>query len=159
MRAISFLICVLGLSCASLAQTNQAFWANLNTLRPGQKIQIVDATSKKHSGTLLNISGTAISFKDLAGEQTLQKEDIRSVKLMENNHRLRNTLIVGGVGAGVGAGIGAATHKSCSSQSFCFDIGGKAIPAAIGAVAGGLGGAVIGALLPVHSTIYSVNSH
>lgn len=159
MRAILFLICVLGLSSASLAQTNQASWANLNTLRPGQKIQIVDATSKKYSGTFLNISETAISFKETAGEQALQKQDVHSVKLIKTNHRLRNTLIVGGVGAGVGAGIGAATHTSCSSQSFCVDPGGKAIPVAIGAVAGGLGGAVLGALLPVQSTIYSVNSH
>jgi hypothetical protein len=81
------------------------------------------------------------------------------VKLLENKHRLRNTLIVAGVGAGVGAAIGAASHKSCSSQSFCLDIGGSALPAGGGAVLGGVGGAVVGALLPSHSTIYRVSSH
>jgi len=78
---------------------------------------------------------------------------------MENKHRLRNTIIVAGVGAGVGAGIGAALHKSCSSQSFCVDIGGAALPAGVGAVIGGVGGAVVGVLLPSHTTIYHVSSH
>ena len=75
---------------------------------------------------------------------------------MEHKHRLRNALIVAGVGAGVGAGIGAALYKPCSSQSFCLDIGGAALPAGVGAVLGGVGGAVIGILLPSHSTIYQV---
>jgi hypothetical protein len=160
MRKILFLVCLLGLSCASLAQTKQASWANLTALRSGQKIQIVDMTSKKHSGTFANVSDAAISYTETAGERTIQKQDVRSVKLMENKHRLRNTLIVAGVGAGVGAGIGAATHKSCSAQqSFCLDIGGRALPAGIGAVVGGLGGAVVGALLPSHSTIYDMGPH
>ena len=66
----------------------------------------------------------------------------------ENKHRLRNTIIVAGVGAGVGAGIGAALHKPCSSKSFCLDVGGAALPAAVGAVLGGVGGAVVGVLCP-----------
>jgi hypothetical protein len=41
---------------------------------------------------------------------------------------LRNTIIVAGVGAGMGAVIGAALHRPCSSQSFCLDIGGAALP-------------------------------
>jgi hypothetical protein len=75
---------------------------------------------------------------------------------MDHKHRLRNTFIVAGVGAGVGAGIGAALHKPCSSESFCLDIGGAALPAGVGAVLGGVGGAVVGILLPSHSTIYQV---
>jgi len=156
MRKILFMVC-LGLPCASLAQTKQASWANLTALRSGQKIQIVDMTSKKHSGTFANVSDAAISYTEIAGERTIQKQDVRRVNLMENKHRLRNTLIVAAAGAGVGAGIGAATHKSCAQQSFC--VGGKALPAGIGAVIGGVGGAVVGALLPSHSTIYDVGPH
>jgi hypothetical protein len=108
MRKILFLICVLGIPCASWSQTNQASWANLSTLRAGQKIQVVEMNSKKHSGTFVNVSDTAIWYKEAAGEQAIQRHDVRSVKLMENKHRLRNTLIGGAVGAGAGAGIGAA---------------------------------------------------
>jgi hypothetical protein len=159
MRKIFLLLFVLGLSCAAFAQTDRASWANLSGLRPGQKIQVVGMASKKHSGNFVSISETAISYRETTGEQSIPKQDVLSVKLMENRHRLRNTLIVAGVGAGVGAGIGAALHKPCSSQSFCLDIGGAALPAGIGAVLGGVGGAVVGILLPSHSTIYQVSSH
>jgi hypothetical protein len=159
MGKIFLLLIVLGPSCAAFAQTDRASWANLKGLQPGQKIQVVGTTSKKHSGNLVSISDTTISYRETNGEQSIPREDVLSVKLMQNKHRLRNTLIVAGVGAGVGAGIGAATHKGCSSQSFCLDIGGAALPAGIGAVVGGLGGAVTGALLPSHSTIYQVSPH
>ncbi len=167
MRGTLFLICVLGTSFASGAQTDQASWANLSALVVGQKIQIVDMNSKKHSGTFVHVSDTAISYQESAGEQTIEKQDVRSVRLMNYKHRLRNTLIGmgigGGVGAGVGAGIGAATFHSCSSKSFCIQPVGQGgqtgIAAAFGFAGGAAVGAVVGALSPSHSTIYSVKTH
>jgi hypothetical protein len=160
MRKSLSLICVLALSCVSwAAQTNRATWANLSGLQAGQKIQIVDMNSKKHSGTFVSVSGTTLSYQDSAGEQTIQKQDVRSVKLMKNKDRLRNILIGGAVGAGAGAGIGAATNHPCSSQGFCIQPIGKGGAAGIGAVVGFVGGAVVGVLLPSHEMIYSVNSH
>jgi hypothetical protein len=162
-RKTSFLICVLSTSFASGAQTDQASWANLNALQAGQKLQIVDMNSKKHSGTFVNVSDIAISYQGTAGEQTIQKQDVRSVKLMESKHRVRNTLVGMGVGGGVGAGIGAATFHSCSSQRFCIQPVGKGgqtgIVAVIGFAGGAAVGAVVEALLPGHSTIYRVNPH
>jgi hypothetical protein len=160
MPKICLLLFVLGLTCAAFAQTDRASWANLSGLQPGQRIQVVGITSKKHSGNFVSISDTAISYREMQGERSIPKQDVLSVKLMDHKHRLRNTLIAAGVGAGVGAGIGAALNKSCpSQQSFCLDIGGAALPAAGGAVLGGLGGAVVGFLLPSHSTIYQVSPH
>jgi hypothetical protein len=154
MRKILFLICVLGLSCVSLAQVDQASWANLDELRTGQNIQVVEIASKKHSGVFVSVSDTAITYRDTAGQQTAQKLDIRSVKLMENTHRLRNTFIGAGVGAAVVGGMGAAT--SCSTDH-CFL--GRGVGTAIGAVIGGVGGAIVGVLLPSHGMIYNVSSH
>ena len=148
-RSILFLIFCSGIPCALLAQANQASWWNLSGLQPGQRIQVVGMTSKKHSGSFVSISDTAISYRETNGQQSIPKQEVLSVKLMEHKHRLRNTLIVAGVGAGVGAGIGAALHKSCSSQSFCLDVGGAALPAGIDAVLGRLGGAVVEILLPL----------
>ena len=159
MRKGLFLMCVLGLACVSWAQTSRASWTNLSALQVGQKIQIVDMNAKKHSGTFVNISDTAISYQEAAGEQTIQKQDVRSVKLMENKHRLRDTVIWGAVGAGAGAGIGAAVVRSCSSPSFCIQPVGRGGLAGVGAAVGFAGGAVVGALLPSHKMIYSVNSH
>jgi hypothetical protein len=157
-RTTLFLTLCLGMPCVSLAQTAQGSWAKLSTLQPGQNIQVVETTSKKHSGAFVSVSDAAISYRGNAGEHSISKQDVRSVKLMQNTHRLRNTLLVGAAGAGVGAAIGAATHHGCSTQSFCIDVGGRALPSGIGAVIGGLGGAVVGVVLPSHSTIYNVSS-
>jgi len=159
MRKVLFLVCVLGLPCVLPAQVNQPSWTSLSSLQSGQNIQIVDTVSKKYTGAFISVSDTAVSLRDTSGEKSIQKQDVRSVKLMVNKHRLRNTLIGAGVGAGVGAGIGAAVYKPCSAPSFCIDVGGRALPTGIGAVVGGLGGAVVGALLPSHSTLYSASSH
>jgi hypothetical protein len=165
MRKTLFLLCIFGLPGASLAQTIQLSWANLSALQAGQNIQVTDTASKKHSGTFASASDTALAYRDTSGEHSIQKQDVRSVKLTANKHRGRNTLIggaVGGaVGAGVGAAIGAATHQGCAPGAFCLDIIGEGGSAGIGAALGFLGGAitggVVGALLPSHSTIYSVN--
>jgi hypothetical protein len=153
MRKLLFLVCALGLPCASLAQSHQAAWASLSALHPGQNIEVTDTTSKTRPGTFLSVSDMAISFTDSSGEKTVQKQDVRSVKLMANQHRLRNTVIGAGVGAGAGAGIVAGTWESGGF------LGGKGVGAAVGAVIGGISGAVVGALLPSHSTIYRVPSH
>jgi len=151
MRNIWFLICVLGIACTSWAQGDKDSWANLSALRPGQKIQIVEMNSKKHSGIFVSFSEAAILYQDAAGGQTIPRQEIRRVKLMENKHRLRNTLIGGAVGAGVGAGIGAGSWENNGY------LGSKGVGAAVGATIGAAVGAVIGALVPTHHTIYSAN--
>jgi len=166
MRNILLLLCVFGMSYASQAQSDKASWKNLSTLQTGQKIQIVDMNSKKHSGAFLKFSDAAIRYQDTAGDQSIPKQDVRRVKLMENRHRIRNTLIGAGVGAGGGAVIGAVANHPCvpnpPSQQFPNCLGAnisKGATAGIGAVLGIAAGAVVGALVPTHSTIYSVNAN
>jgi thiamine pyrophosphate-dependent acetolactate synthase large subunit-like protein len=157
MRRLLLLICILGVSSAARTRSQAGDWENLNALRAGETIQVRELNKTKITGTFLNVTEAAIALQADAGAQSIQRQDVRSVKRMKNRHRLRNALILGGVGAGVGAGIGAAAHHPCpASQSLCFDIGGRSLPAGIGAVAGFLGGGTVGALLPDHETIYSV---
>jgi hypothetical protein len=158
MRKLLFLICVVPISCASWAQGDQASWTNLSTLHAGQRIQVVETNSKKHSGTFVSFSETAITYEETAGEQSIPKLNVRRVKLMENKHRLRNAIIGGAVGAGVGAGIGAAAKPSCTGND-CLNVIGKGAVAGIGAVAGFAVGAVVGVLLPSRHTVYSANTH
>ena len=159
MRKSLYLICVLATTLASWAQSKTAAWANLNTIAPGARIQVIATGLARHSGSFVSVSDMGLFYKETLGEQSIPKQNVLQVKLMKNKHRLRNTLLIAGVGAGVGAGIGAATHKSCPPQGFCLDIGGAALPAAVGVVLGGSGGAVVGAFLPSHQTIYDVASH
>jgi len=158
MRKALFLICVLAIPCASSAQGDKTSWTNLSILHPGQKIQVVETNSKKHSGTFVSFSETAIVYEDAAGGQTIPRQDVRRVKLSENKHHLRNALIGGAVGAGVGAGIGAAAEPSCTGND-CINVIGKGAVAGIGAVVGFGVGAVVGVSLPSHHTVYSVKSN
>jgi hypothetical protein len=150
MRKILFLACILGMRCLLSAQDNRTSWSNLSVLHPGQRVQIVEINLTKHSGTFVNFSDTALSYHQPAGEQTLRKEDVKSVKLTER-HRLRNTLIGGAVGAGAGAGVVAGSWEDRGY------LGGKGVGAEVGAAFGFIGGAIVGALLPNHRMIYSAN--
>jgi hypothetical protein len=153
-----FLICVLAMPCASWAQSNPASWENLNTLQAGEKIQVVEINSKKVSGTFVNVSDAAISLQEKASQEMVQRQDVRSVKLRKHQHRLRNTLIGAAIGAGAGAGIGTVGHRQGSLQNPNGTIISPGQGAAIGAVLGLVGGAVVGALIPSHKTIYRVKS-
>jgi hypothetical protein len=147
-RIILFLICFVGVPCGSLAQTNQTSWANLSRLKTGEKIEIVEMTSKKHLGTFVDVSESAILYRDRVGEQSILKQNVRSVKLAESKKRLRSALIGAGVGAGAGAGITAAAWEN---NGF---LGSKGTGAAVGAVLGGVSGAIVGSMLPDHKTVY-----
>jgi hypothetical protein len=142
MRIFWILACLLAMPSVASAQ-----WENLNTLQAGQKIQVLQ-TSKKDSGTFLSVSDKEISLQGKSGTQSIHRQDVRSVKLMENKHRLRNTLIGTAVGAGAGAGISAAAWEP---RGFA---GGRGTGAAVGAVIGAVGGTIVGALWPSHETIY-----
>ena len=159
MRKFLFAICVCAAVCTLQAQRNPANWENLKALHAGDKIQVRELNSTKVTGAFSVFSDASISLMADGTSQVIQKQDVQSVKLMKNRHRLRNTLILAGVGAGVGAGIGAAQHKSCpSTQTFCLDIGGRTFPAAIGGMIGLLGGGIAGALLPSHEVIYTLKA-
>jgi hypothetical protein len=162
-RNLGILLCIVGIPSFVSARGNQAVWENLNTLQPGQKIQILGMTSKIHSGTFLNVSSTAISLQEKDGEQAIQRQDVRIVKFSKRARHLRNALIVGAAGAGVGAGIGAAVYHPCETPPQaavqCFDIGGRGLEAAFGGTIGFVGGAVVGALLPTSNTIYHAAAH
>jgi hypothetical protein len=150
MRTILIVICALGTSCTSWAQRNPASWQNLNTLRAGEKVQVLESNSSKVSGTFLNVSDAAISIQREAGPQAIQKQDVLRVKLMKNKHRLRNAFIGAGVGAGVGAALGGVTNNGFVSRG---------VFAAGVAAAFLVPGAIVGALVPDHPTIYNVSPH
>jgi hypothetical protein len=162
MRLTIIALCVLGMPCLSSAQASPSSWANLSTLQSGQKIQVVQINSNKVSGIFLNVSDSGITLQEKAGQKTIDRPNVRIVRLLKNKHRLRNTLIGAGIGAGAGAGIGAASYRSkCAPDSTGVVVCGqpffsKGFDAAFGAAVGFVGGAVVGALWPSSEIIYRV---
>jgi hypothetical protein len=108
---------------------------------------------KKHSGTFVSASDSGIAFNEAAGQKSVERQNVQSVKLMKNRHRLRNTLLGLGAGAGAGAGITAAAWES---HGF---LGRKGNGAAVGAAIGGLSGLIVGVLWPSRVTIYAASPH
>jgi hypothetical protein len=83
MRSLVIAVLVLGIPSLSLAQADKSSWTNLSALQPGQKIQVVERNSKKDSGTFSMVTGTAITLHEKSGEQTIQRQDVRIVRLMK----------------------------------------------------------------------------
>jgi hypothetical protein len=150
MRKLLFLICVLGMPGVSWAQSNPTSWENLNTLQPGERIQVLEMNSTKVSGTFVNVSDVAISLQG-PRQEMVQRQDVRSVKLWKQQHRWRNTLLGAAIGFGAGVLIGAATYQ----QGFL----GRGFQAGVGGLFGVVGGTVVGTLWPSHKTIYRVMAH
>lgn len=152
MRRALILICALGATCLSCAQSQPDSWANLSALHQGDKIQILQVDHQAISGSFQNATEDSLSIQNKAGAQTLRKQDIRYVKILKNTHRLRNTLIGAGIGAGAGAGITAGVWES---HGF---LGTKSDGAALGAVLGAVIGVTVGALSPSHPTLYKLGA-
>jgi hypothetical protein len=158
MRSILILFCFLAVSFAARAQGNLAAWSNLNALREGEKIQVREMNKARVTGTFMSVSDAAITVQAQTGPEIVQRQDVRKVKRMKVKHRWANSLVLAGAGAGIGFAIGRAEYHPCPKEdTFCLDFGD--FPGDIGLVTGLVGGGVIGALLPIHETVYSVSSH
>ena len=165
MRKIAITLCLLTFACSASAQAvkssqpGRSSWDNLSALQRGQKIQVVETNSRKDSGKFSSVTDSTITLQKKSGEQTIERQDVRIVRLMKNNHRLRNTFIGAGIGAGVGAGIGAATGGPCMMPSSCFFYLTRGQQAAIFAAPALVLGAVAGALWPTSEMIYRVDKN
>ena len=101
------------------------------------------------------VAEEAIQIREGSNDVGIPKENVARVTVLDKSHRLRNSLLFGAVGAGTGAGIAtAATRCSSSNNTFNFCGFGRGLAVGVGAVAGLVGGAGVGAAIPSHPTIY-----
>ena len=137
------------------AQERTADWRVLYGLHAGEKIELIETGMKKHVGTFSTVTEEMIQLREGSNAIGIRRENVVRVTALDKGHRLRNSLLLGGVGAGAGAGIGAAaTRCSSTSGSLNFCGLGRGVAIGIGAMAGLIGGAGIGAAIPSHPTIY-----
>ncbi len=124
-------------------ESGEHSWENLQQVRVGQKIEVVDTNLKKLKGTFVSFSEEAISLRVKKDEVGVQREDVFRVSLRGRPKRSTSAIVGAAIGALVGVGVGAlaATRYGSGdprSESFIVFLG-----TAIGAGAGaGVGAAV-----------------
>ena len=149
-RVLAALVLFLGIPAALAAQTQRGSWSDLNGLKAGQGIEVVESSMKSHSGKFVTVTDEFLSLKEHGTEVTIKREDVVRVSTSSGAKRGAHAVIGLVIGGVVGAGIGALAG---SSHGF---LGGssRGITALVGLVIGAPSGAAVGALLPAHTTIY-----
>lgn len=123
-------------------------WQNLQRLRAGQKIDVVDQKLKTHRGEFSSFDegGITISLKD--GPQRVARADVFRVSSRESSKRLRNAAIGAAIGAAAGLAIGAPLDYRFSNEGREHIAKTLFIPIGAGV------GAAIGSAFPGFETIY-----
>jgi hypothetical protein len=149
-RVLAALVLFLGTPAALVAQTPHGSWSDLNHLKAGRGIEVIESGMKSHSGKFVTVTDDFLSLKEDGTDVTIKREDIVRVSTSSGPKRGAHAVIGLVIGAVVGAGIGAAAG---SSHGF---LGGssRGIAALVGLVIGAPSGAAVGALIPGHTTIY-----
>ena len=131
-------------------QPGKDSWDNLNRLQGGQKLQLVQMNMKSLKGNFLGFTDEMISLRVKKDEVAVPREDVFRVSFRGKPKRLRNTLIIAGVGAALGAAVGAA-HGAAYHEA-----GETGLFMMVDALVGTGVGAAVGAAAPIASyeTIY-----
>jgi hypothetical protein len=141
MRALLLLIC---LPFPLSAADND--WANLDRLKSGDEIDVVQTSMGTTTGTYRSHSAEALVMDAGGAAKSFPRSAVARVSRKGHAHRIRNAAILGAVGAVVGAGAMrfgiacAETNDGCRNTKLATFFG-------------GVGGAVAGALIPVRAEL------
>lgn len=144
------LVLFLGIPAALSAQTPKGSWSDLNGLRAGQGIEVIESSMKHHGGEFVTVTDELLTLKEGGSDVSIKRENVARVSTSSGPKRGAHAVIGLVAGAAIGAGIGAA---SGSNHGF---LGGssRGIAALVGLAIGGVSGAAVGALVPAHTTLY-----
>ncbi len=142
LRPVLILVLFLGIPAALGAQTQQGSWSNLNRLKAGQGIEVIESSMKRHAGKFVTVTDELLTLKENGSDVSVKREDVARVSTSSGHKRGEHALIGLVVGGLAGAGIGAASGSL------------RGIAALVGVVIGAPSGAVVGAVLPAHTTVY-----
>ncbi len=119
-------------------------WENLQQVRVGQRIEVVDTNLKKLKGTFVSFSEEAISLRVKKDEVGVPRVNVLRVSSLDRSKRKRNILL----GLAIGAGGGMLAGAGVASAVVGFDEGQGSKPGAtiVGFVAAGAAaGVAVGA--------------
>jgi hypothetical protein len=118
---------------------------------PGSRARILSPVfGGRQVGTIGIVTGDTIQFRAEEFSVSLTPAQITRIDVSAGTHTSKAKWAAIGflVGAGVGAAIGSATYTPCKDSFACIgDIGGRKGNIAVGAFLGALSGGIAGALL------------
>ncbi len=131
------------------AQKQKGSWSDLNGLKAGRGIEVVESNMKHHGGEFINVTDEVLTLEEGGSDVSIKREDIVRISTSSAPRRGEHAVIGLVVGGAIGAAIGAA---SGSSHGF---LGGsdRGIAALVGIVIGAPSGALVGAVIPAHTTV------
>lgn len=132
------------LATAMAAQTNVINWNTVKALAAGTQVR-VSAGSRPVNGRIEQVTDDALVVTSGKGQETFGRQQVSAVSVKKLSHRGRNALIGLAAGTGAGLGIGVAAARTNSGQLAIVPNG--AIVAGF-AVAGALGGSIVGVVIP-----------
>lgn len=141
---------LLALPAALGAQTQHGSWSDLNGLKAGQRIEVVESGMKRHAGEFVTVTDEALTLQENGSDVSLKRGNVARVSTSSSLKRGEHAVVGLVVGGLIGAGMGAA---SGSSTGF---LGGsdRGIAALVGIVIAAPSGALVGAVIPAHTTVY-----
>lgn len=148
------LVLFLGLPATLWAQKQQASWSDLNRLKAGQGIEVIDSSLKHHSGEFIDVTDEVFTFQEGGSDLSIKREDVVRVSTSSAPRRGEHAVIGLVIGGAIGAGIGAAAG---SAHGF---LGGssRGITALVGIAIGAPSGALVGAAIPARTTVYRASA-
>lgn len=146
------LVLFLGLPTVLCAQKQKGQWSDLKGLKVGQGIQVIESNMKSHGGEFVAIDDEAISLREKGSDVLVKRENVVRVSTTSGARRGEHAVIGLLVGAGIGAGAGAIAGSRAQGGWASLSEG---VGALIGIAVGGVGGTIVGASIPAHTTIYS----
>ena len=151
-RTCLILVLFLGLPAALCAQKTKDAWSNLNLLKAGQGIEVIESNMKSHSGRFVTVTEESLSFQEKGSDVSMKRDNIARVSTgsgpRRGEHAVLGLVVGGAIGAGIGAAAGSA-HGFLGGSS-------RGITALVGIAIGAPSGALLGAAMPAHTTVYRI---
>jgi len=143
------LVCSLSLPATLFAQKQKGTWSDLNGLKSGQGIEVIESNLTSHTGEFVTVTDEMLTLKEHGSDISVKREEVVRVSTSSGpkhgEHAVIGLVVGGAIGAGIGAVAGSRSHGWFS---------GSGIGALVGVVIGAPIGAGVGAVLPAHTTIY-----
>ncbi len=135
-----YMICTLALALLLVgrSQAQQSNWQNLEKIRPGDRVEVVNMRLATYAGEFVGFTDSDLTLRDAGNTAVIPRAEIYRIKVLgrgRGRHIGRGTLYGAVIGTGVGAVV-AARGDYTSGERASVVVGGALWGVGIGALVG-----------------------